>query len=236
MTEIRIEIDPAVLERFPECRAGGFLARGLRTAAERLKLEEPAMVEGVTLDNLTEEPRIREWRRAYQQIGVKPSTYRGSAEQLARRLLKGSWISTPLPLVNLYSAVSVKHLTPMGAYDVERLPEPSVVLRFPREGDVFHPLGGRPEDMPLRPNVVVYASGSEITCWAFNHRDSVNTALNADTDFGFFMAEAVSPVQFESLDAVFSELARDLRQAGAVTGEIARADASQPVAMARLEL
>lgn len=41
---------------------------------------------------------------------------------------------------------------------VERLPEPSVVLRFPLEADLFHPLGGRPEDMPLRPNVVIYAS------------------------------------------------------------------------------
>ncbi|HET9227032.1 MAG TPA: phenylalanine--tRNA ligase beta subunit-related protein [Thermoanaerobaculia bacterium] len=232
MTEIRIEIDPAVLEQFPDCRVGGFLARGLRAAA--VKPEEPTL-EGVSLETLTEEPRIREWRKAYQQIGVKPSTYRGSAEQLARRLLKGSWISTPLPMVNLYSAVSVKHLTPMGAYDVERLPEPSVVLRFPREGDVFQPLGGRPEDMPLRSNVVVYASGSEITCWAFNHRDSAKTALHDETDLGIFMAEAVSPLQYESLDAAFSELARELREAGAEVGELASADASQSVAMARLD-
>lgn len=233
MTEIRIEIDPAVLEQFPECRVGGFLARGLRAAAERVRLEEPS-IEGVFLETLTEEPRIREWRRAYQQIGVKPSTFRGSAEQLARRLLRGSWISTPLPLVNLYSAVSVKHLTPMGAYDVERLPEPSVVLRLPREGDVFHPLGGRPEDMPLRPEIVVYASGSEVTCWAFNHRDSVKTALQPETDLGIFMAEAVSPVQVESLDAAFSELARNLREAGAEVGELAGADRTEPVGFARL--
>lgn len=232
MTEIRIEIEPAVLERFPDCRVGGFLARGLRAAT--VQPEEP-VIEGISLETLTEEPRIREWRKAYQQIGVKPSTYRGSAEQLARRLLKGSWISTPLPMVNLYSAVSVKHLTPMGAYDVERLPEPSVVLRFPREGDVFQPLGGRPEDMPLRSNLVVYASGSEITCWAFNHRDSAKTALHAGTDLGIFMAEAVSPVQYESLDAAFSELARELREAGAEVGEIICADAAQPVAITRLD-
>lgn len=239
MTEIRIEIDPAVLERFPDCRVGGFLARGLRSAAGRLKLESaetlaaPLTVQGITVESISEEPRIREWRKAYQAIGVKPSTYKGSAEQLARRLLKGSWISTPLPLVNLYSAVSVKHLTPMGAYDVERLPDPSVVLRFPREGDVFHPLGGRPEDMPLRPNVVIYASGSEVACWAFNHRDSAKTCLHADTDLGFFMAEAVAPVQYESLDAAFSELARDLREAGADVGELAYASASEPSASVR---
>ena len=240
MTEIRIEIDPAVLEQFPDCRVGGFLARGLRAASGRLKLEgaetlaAPLTVQGISSEDLSEEPRIREWRRAYQAIGVKPSTYKSSAEQLARRLLKGSWISTPLHLVNLYSAVSVKHLTPMGAFDVERLPAPSVVLRFPREGDVFHPLGARPEDMPLRPTVVIYASGSEVVSWAFNHRDSAKTCLHADTDLGFFMGEAVAHIQYDSLDAAFSELARDLRNAGADVGELACVDASEPAATVRL--
>lgn len=240
MTEIRFEIDPAVLERFPDCRVGGFLARGLRAATERLKLEDagtlaaPLTAQGVSVESISEEPRIREWRKAYQAIGLKPSTYKSSAEQLARRLLKGSWISTPLPLVNLYSAVSVKHLTPMGAYDVERLPAPSVVLRFPREGDVFHPLGGRPEDMPLRPTVAVYASGSEVACWAFNHRDSAKTCLHADTDVGLFMAEAVARIQYDSLEAAFAELARGLREAGADVGEIAYVNASEPAASTRL--
>jgi DNA/RNA-binding domain of Phe-tRNA-synthetase-like protein len=239
MTDIRIEIDSAVLERFPDCRVGGFLARGLRSATGKLKLEgaetlaAPLTVQGVSIESISEEPRIREWRKAYQAIGVKPSTYKGSAEQLARRLLKGSWISTPLPLVNLYSAVSVKHLTPMGAYDVERLPAPSVVLRFPREGDVFHPLGGRPEDMPLRPDVVIYASGSEVACWAFNHRDSVKTCLRDETDLGLFMAEAVAPIQYDSLDAAFSELARDLREAGATVGDVTYVNASEPSASVR---
>lgn len=116
----------------------------------------------------------------------------------------------------------------------ERLPAPSVVLRFPREGDVFHPLGGRPDDMPLRPNVVVYASGSEVTCWAFNHRDSVKTCLHAETDLGLFMAEAVATIQYESLDAAFAELARDLRDAGAEVGETVYVDASQPAASVHL--
>lgn len=229
--EIRIEIDPAILERFPACRVGAFLARGLAEAARRVTLEPaetlaaPLHAQGVTVEGISEEPRIREWRKAYQQSGLKASTYKCSAEQLARRLLKGSWISTPLPLVNLYSAVSVKHLTPMGAYDATRLPHPGIVLRLPRAGDVFHPLGAKPEDMPLKPTVPVYASGSEVTCWAFNHRDSAVTGLHEDTDLGVFMAEAVAEVQYPSLEANFEEIARALREAGAVVGETVYADA-----------
>lgn len=238
--DIRIEIGPAILERFPECRVGGFLACGLHSAIRRLRLEgagtlaAPLTVQGVSIEELSEEPRIREWRRAFQQIGLKPSTWKSSPEQLARRLLKGSWISTPLPLVNLYSAVSVKHLTPMGAYDVARLPAPSVTLRLPREGDVFHPLGGRPEDMPLRPQVAVYASGSEVICWAFNHRDSATTCLRTETDLGLFMAEAVANIQHDSLEIALSELARDLREAGADVGEPALVHAKSPSMNLRL--
>ena len=230
---IHCEIDPAILERFPACRVGGFLARGLAAAAHRVKLEAaetllaPLTVQGLSVEGISEEPRIREWRKAYQQSGVKPSTYKSSAEQLARRLLKGSWISTPLPLVNLYSAVSVKHLTPMGAYDATRLPQPEIVLRLPREGDVFHPLGAKPEDMPLKPTVPIYASGSEVTCWAFNHRDSAVTGLHEDTDLGLFMAEAVAEVQYPSLEAAFEELARHLRDVGATVGETVYADAAR---------
>lgn len=238
--EIRIDIDPAVLERFPECRVGGFVVRGLASAAARVTLEPaaalaaPFTAQGISVESLSDEPRIRGWRQAFQAMGLKPSTYKGSAEQLARRLLKGPWISTPLPLVNLYSAVSVKHLAPLGAYDVERLPEAAVTLRFPREGDAFHPLGGRPEDMPLRPTVAIYASASEVVCWAFNHRDSASTCLQPGTDLGLFLGEAVAAHQHASLEAALAELGQDLHQAGAEVGEIAGADASRPTASLRL--
>ncbi len=39
------------------------------------------------------------------------------ADLFARRAFKGVAISTPLQLVNLYCAVSVQHLAPLGAYD-----------------------------------------------------------------------------------------------------------------------
>lgn len=232
--DIQIEIEPAILERFPDCRVGGFLVRGLRPAAERVRLEPAESLaasltdQGITAEKLGEEPRVQEWRKAIKQCGLKPSDYKSSPEQLARRLLKGTWISTPLPAVNLYSAVSARHLAPLGAYDVERLPLPAVTLREARETDTFAPLGGRPEDMPLRPQIAVYASGSEVICWAFNHRDSSATCLIPETDTALFVGEAVAGLQLASLDAALAELARDLRDAGATVGEVGYADAKSP--------
>jgi DNA/RNA-binding domain of Phe-tRNA-synthetase-like protein len=237
--EIRIEIDREILERFPACRVGAFFAGGLRPVAESLR-PEPADAlaaalasQGVSIDELSEEPRIREWRKAYQRMGLKPSAVRSSAEQLARRLLRGSWITTPLPLVNLYSAVSVKHLAPLGGFDAERLPGADITLRLAREGDVFHPLGGRPEDMPLRPEVAVYAAGQEVLSWAINHRDSTATCLLPETEVGLFMGEAVAENQTIPLTAALAELRETLRSAGATVGEIVYVDSAAPSAVVR---
>jgi len=237
--EIRIEIDRELLQRFPLCRVGAFLASGLRPVAEKVRLEPvdalaaELTAQGISIEQLSEEPRIREWRKAYQQMGLKPSTFRSSAEQLARRLLRGSWISTPLPLVNLYSAVSVKHLAPLGGFDAERLPGATIALRFAREGDVFHPLGGRPEDMTLGPNVAAYAADREVLTWAINHRDSAKTCLLPETDLALFMGEAVAENHFGPLKAALAELRESLHSAGAAVGEIVYVGSSAPSAVVR---
>lgn len=73
-----------------------------------------------------------------------------------------------------------------------------------------------------------------MACWAFNHRDSAKTCLHEETDLGLFMAEAVAPIQYDFLDAAFSELARDLRDAGADVGETLYVQSSSPAASVRL--
>jgi DNA/RNA-binding domain of Phe-tRNA-synthetase-like protein len=223
MAALDLLLDAALLARFPSCRVGGFLVRKLGAAAGRLAgmdldgARAALEAAGITAEGLSAEPRIREWRRAFSECGLKPSAFKSSPEQLASRLLKGKGISTPLPVVNAYCAVSVRHLAPMGAYDLARLPEPSVILRTARNGeDVFQPLGGRPEDMPLSERVAVYASGSEVICWAFNHRDSARTCLQEETD--------------EALP----ELRALLASCGAQAGEIRFVDPAAPHAVLSL--
>lgn len=244
MTAPRLDlaIDDRVLARYPECRVGGFLAAGLREAASRIDVEPPEELaralaaQGLSPETLSAEPRLSAWREAIGRCGLKPSAYKGSAEQLAGRLLRGGSISTPLPLVNAYGAVSVRHLTPVGAYDLARLPVSAIDLREARETDSFQPLGASPERMPLRPAVVVYASGPEVICWAFNHRDSALTCLRPETDAALFLTEAVAAVQMPALEATLEELATLLAAAGAAAGPLAYADAGSPrVRLSRIE-
>lgn len=232
--ELRLAISDAVLKRFPEVQVGGFLIRGMRAAIHRLA--EPVAGEaiaslaaqGIGVENLSSEPRIREWRKAIGACGLKPSTYKSSPEQLASRVLRGKTISTSLPLVNLYTDVGIRHLTPAGGYDLERLPADAVELREARAGDSFRPLGAGSDSMPLSPSVVVYASASEVLCWAFNHRDSAVTCLRSDTNEALFLAEAVAEVHEAPLHAALDELSQRLRDSGAKVGAVDYLDARRP--------
>lgn len=235
MNKLVLEIEEGILRSFPDVRVGGFLTAGLDAMADVTyglpsrweSARSELLAQGLTIENLTADSRIASWRDAFKRSGLKPSTYRNSPEQLARRLLRGENISTPLPLVNVYCALSAAHLAPLGGYDLDRLPAMEVTLRYARaEQDSFHPLGGRREDMPLTPNVAVYASGTEVICWSFNHRDSLLTCLKQQTRRAVFLGEAVDRGQYHSVANALEELRRTFSAAGAGVGDLAFADNS----------
>lgn len=236
MQRLTFEIEAESLRRFAGLAAAGFLVTGLDRAAANLgavagaaEVRAALAAKNITLQNLTDDPRIAEWRRAIAACGLKASTFKGSAEQLSRRFLKGESISTPLPVVNAYCEVSARHLAPMAGYDLDRFRSPELAIRLGRPGtDKFSPLGGRAADMPVTADVVVYASGDTVVCWAFNHRDSQETCLTADTRTAAFFGEAVTAVQREAMVAALEEMAGLLKAAGAEVGQLMLADAKSP--------
>jgi DNA/RNA-binding domain of Phe-tRNA-synthetase-like protein len=220
-----------VAGRHPDILVGGLLATGLRAAAEATPPlpEDTAralVAQDVTIELVADHPLIKDWRSAIAACGLKPSTYKSSPEQLARRTLKSGPVRTGLPLVDLYCEVATRHLAPLGGYDVARLPEGEIDLRLAGPGDRFDPLGGG--DMPLTEKIVVYAVGSTVLCWAYNCRDSRETCLTEDTDTGLFLGEAVTARQHQALHAALDDLASRLHAAGAQVGRPVYAGAGQP--------
>ncbi len=238
-----LRIDKRIVLRFPRITVASF--RVDIPADPPLAVPEvaPADVaecltrEGVEVALIADAPPIRTWREVFGVAGLKPSTYKSSPEALARRFLKGGAIPTPLPLVNLYCAVSAKHLAPLGGYDLERLDAVAasrdVVLRFAKPGDRFAPLGGRPDDFALRSDIPVYACGSEVVCWAFNVRDSAATSLVEATRHALFVGEALNEDQSDRLISAITELRDTLQSAGFACGTVTSADATQPTSSAR---
>jgi DNA/RNA-binding domain of Phe-tRNA-synthetase-like protein len=216
--------------RHPEILVGGLLASGLRGVTPPPLPEDTAQAlvgQDVTIELVADHPLIKDWRSAIAACGLKPSTYKSSPEQLARRTLKSGPVQTGLPLVDLYCEVATRHLAPLGGYDVDRLPPDPIVLRLARPDDTFVPLGGG--DMPLTDQMVVYAAGSTVLCWAYNCRDSRETCLTDETEVGVFFGEAVTVRQHEALRGALEELAACLRDSGASVGEVVYADGERPL-------
>ena len=69
--------------------------------------------------------------------------------------------------------------------------------------------------MPLTDKIMIYASGDEVLCYAYNHRDSSVTSLTGETDNAIFLGEALTERQAIAIDAAFRELEATLVAAGA---------------------
>ena len=228
-----LRIAEAIGERHPDILVGGLLASGLRPAADAVAGQpfpddtaRALVSQDVTIELVAAHPLIRDWRTAIAACGLKPSTWKSSPEQLARRTLKSGPVRTGLVLVDLYCEVATRHLAPLGGYDVDRLPAGPIQLRLARDSDTFVPLGGG--DMPMTDKVAVYAAGSTVLCWAYNCRDSRETCLTEDTETGLFLGEAVTARQHGALRIALADLAGRLSAAGAHVGPVVFADAEHP--------
>jgi DNA/RNA-binding domain of Phe-tRNA-synthetase-like protein len=169
------------------------------------------------------------WRQAYAALKVRPSAFRASIEALLRRAVAGHDLALPIPAVNLYNAVSLDALAPIGAYDMTKLPEAPMQLRLADPAaDRFTPLGGKSADFPLNPDLVVYASGNTVLCWGFNCRDNVETALDAESDDIVFFSEAVDAAGAEHAGQAVADIRARLVDVGTNCSEPVVANAASP--------
>ena len=66
-------------------------------------------------------PQVAAWRRAYTQMGLKPTKYRSAAEALLRRFKREDGLPRLHPLVDLCNAVSLAFSLPVAVFDVDHV-------------------------------------------------------------------------------------------------------------------
>jgi DNA/RNA-binding domain of Phe-tRNA-synthetase-like protein len=232
---MEFRIAPEVTARFPGIEIHAVLAEGFLAGAD--KLDHAGQLRaaiarvgalGIEKEKLAAYPPIARWREAYAALKVRPSAFRASIESLLRRALSGADLALPIASVNLYNAVSLDTLAPMGAYDMAKLPPEPMLMRFADPAhDRFTPLGGKAEDYPFNPDLVVYASGNTVLCWGFNHRDNVETALDAQSDSIVFFSEALNPEDGARSAQAVREVKDRLAGIGVRCSNAVRADRAQ---------
>lgn len=179
-----------ITNAFPDYRVAVVVAEGLTIAPERpaaldaliAEREEAARAQWAGTE-LSQIPGVAAWRAAYKGFGIKQTRYRSSVERLVKNVLAGRPLARVNAFVDLYNAVSLAHVLPLGADDLDRV-TPPLAFRYAREGDSFVDMAdaetGEPPEAP-KEGEVVYADADHVLCRRWNWRQDARSLITPDT-------------------------------------------------------
>ena len=196
-------IDDAVLALRPDYRALLITVTGVRggptddasdAALRRAEESARARLQGAAPESL---PEIAAWREAFLGFGVKPRVARSSVEALIRRVDAG------LPridrLTDLYNAVSVEHLVPVGGENLDHYVGVPRLVRATGDEPFDTIADGQPVTVTADPGEVLWRDDLGVTCRRWNWRQCVRTRLDVTTNTILFIVDALAPMTTEDL-------------------------------------
>ncbi|WP_405740317.1 phenylalanine--tRNA ligase beta subunit-related protein [Streptomyces sp. NBC_00028] len=190
------------------------LLNGPSTEASSALLDDAARRLAVRLDGRAphEDPHMAAWREVYTAFGSKPSRTRNSAEALAKRALADGGLPRINLLVDLYNAISVAHLIPVGGEDIDRIQGGMRLVRAGGDEDFVTVAGG--EEVIEHPDAgeVVWRDELGVTCRRWNWRQGPRTRLTEQTVSGIFLLESLAPMPVAEVERAGAELAELLEK------------------------
>jgi DNA/RNA-binding domain of Phe-tRNA-synthetase-like protein len=211
-------VDAAVFELRPDYRAllaavdGLIPSSGRRGAEELLRRAEASARSLLAHQPVELVPHVAAWRDAYRSFGTKPQRMRNSLEALLRRAA-GDGLPRVNTLTDVYNAVSVLHLVPVGGED---LPSYAGSPRLVRASgaEAFDTVAGG-ADVIEHPEAgeVVWCDDEGVTCRRWNWRQGRRTRLRDDTTSALFILDALDPMTDDAVQAAGQDLIEQLRAA-----------------------
>ena len=159
--------------------------------------------ESLSLEQLREHPMVKPFRIFYWKLGIDPTKMRPSHEALARRILRSKKMPSVNPIVDIGNIISIKHLVPIGVYDVDKIKPPLVFTLLEKE-ELFIPIGSR-RPWRLRPHTPVLRDAEDII-HVYPSRDSARTAINDNTRNILIIAGGVDGIPYAAVQAAIKEL------------------------------
>lgn len=238
---MRIDIS-SIIETFPNFRVGVVKATNLIVSESRspdfARLIDEYEAEcrrrwsGVALSQI---PGIAVWRSAYRSFGIKRTSYRSSVERLVKNVLANRSFPAINNFVDAYNAVSLSHVMPAGADDLDRVVG-DIAFRYSRPGDYFADMAGGshhkdeepgmlPSFEPPKQGEVVYVDEEKVLCRRWNWRQDARSLVHPET------RHAVITLQFNGvgdLDAGLRDLVDLIGRFAGGTTDVAIADRDRP--------
>jgi DNA/RNA-binding domain of Phe-tRNA-synthetase-like protein len=210
-------VDIAVYDLRPDYRVMLMTADGLRggpgdAASEQILAAAERTARQLADGHSPEElPHLAAWREAYRAFGAKPKRTRPSVEALLRRLGDPAGLPRIDRITDVYNAISISHLMPIGGEDR------AAYVGAPR---LIRADGGEPFDITDHGNVavehpspgeVIWCDDTGVTCRRWNWRQCMRTRITAETTSAVFILDALDPVSADDLNSAANALEAALR-------------------------
>ncbi|MFJ8822596.1 B3/4 domain-containing protein [Streptomyces sp. NPDC102467] len=157
-----------------------------------------------------EDPHMVAWRAAYTAFGAKPNRTRNSAEALAKRALADGGLPRINTLVDVYNAISVAHLIPVGGEDLGHIKGGMRLLRATGAEDFATVASGEPAIEHPDAGEVVWCDDEGVTCRRWNWRQGTRTRLTDTSVDALFLLEGMGG--HAGLETAGAELAELLQK------------------------
>jgi DNA/RNA-binding domain of Phe-tRNA-synthetase-like protein len=213
-----IEIDPAVITKFPSYTALIVTAENVTNGPSNelsvslLRDAEQKQRQMFAGSSLSAHPYIAVWREAFKAFGSKPSKYLCSAEALLERTLKGNDLPAINQLTDIYNALSIRHIIPIGGEDCDHVTS-NVRLSFATGQEAFDTVkDGETVVVNPEPGEAIWGDAAGATCRRWNWRQCKRTALSFATCNAYFLMDRLAPFPLDELTTTGQELVDILKQ------------------------
>jgi DNA/RNA-binding domain of Phe-tRNA-synthetase-like protein len=200
-----------IWRQFPSLVPGVLVVGGIRADVDPGPLIEPWYERARARLSQGPESELAEvsaWRRAYAQMGLKPTQYRSAAEALLRRFRRDGALPRVHPLVDLCNAVSLAWALPVAGFDLAQV-DSHIEVRH-AAGDERY-LGFSGEVETPEPGEVIFADASRhahARRWTF--RQSRRSTVGSETRDVLLVSEGLHPTAAADVAALLDALARDI--------------------------
>lgn len=149
-------------------------------------------------------PEIAAWRRAYAQMGLKPTKYRSAGEALLRRFKRENDLPRLHPLVDLCNAISLAFALPVAVFDLAGF-EQYLEVRYAAGEERYLAFSGEIETPP--PSEVIFAdAANEVHARRWTFRQSRRSVVETGTRDVLIISEGVHEQAGRDVAALLDEL------------------------------
>jgi DNA/RNA-binding domain of Phe-tRNA-synthetase-like protein len=171
-------------------------------------------------------PQIQAWRRAFTQMGLKPTQYRCASESLLRRFRKEGSLPRLHPLVDLCNAVSLAFAIPVAVFDAAAVAWP-LEVRYAVGDEDYLTFGGDTEH-PAAGEVIFADQAGRAHARRWTNRQSGLSAVRDSTAAVLIVAEALHREAPSDVRELTATLAAEIGAAWPVKPESALLTPAEP--------